>query len=133
MASLAFRREGGTLAVIAVLTAILFAVRILFTESLALACGVAIPIISVMLVIPILWIILMLPVTIGNLGLQDAGYVGLIGLIGVGAPIAISVSLLEHVIMRLVCLPSAFLIDSVAAKRKRATVEANTLPGDGKI
>lgn len=36
-------------------------------------------------------------------------------------------------IMRLVCLPGAFLIDSVAAKRRRVPVEANTLADDGKI
>lgn len=35
--------------------------------------------------------------------------------------------------MRLVCLPGAFLIDSVAAKRRRVPVEANTLADDGKI
>jgi len=131
-ASLAFRHEGRTLIVVAVLTAVLLMIRILFTKALTLACGVEIPITSLMLIIPILWIILMLPVTIGNIGLQDAGYVGLMSLIGVGAPIAVSVSLLEHVILRLVCLPGAFLIDTVAVGRRRA-VEGNTLANDGKL
>ncbi len=116
-ASLAFRRDRGALVAVTALTAALFAIRILFTETLALACGVGIPIPDLLLIIPILWILLMLPVTIGNIGLQDAGYVGLMSLIGVGAPIAVSVSLLEHVIMRLVCLPGAFLIDAAVAKR----------------
>jgi uncharacterized membrane protein YbhN (UPF0104 family) len=132
-ASLAFRHEGGTLIAVTVLTAMLLMIRILFTKALTLACGVGIPITSLMLIIPILWIILMLPVTIGNIGLQDAGYVGLMSLIGVGAPVAVSVSLLEHVILRLVCLPGAFLIDSVAVRRQRAAVEGNTLSNDGEI
>lgn len=79
-ASLAFRTDRGALIAVAVLTAVLFAVRIYFTKTLALACGADIPLTS-----------LMLPVTIGNIGLQDAGYVGLMSLIGVGAPIAVGV------------------------------------------
>ncbi|HXS20043.1 MAG TPA: lysylphosphatidylglycerol synthase transmembrane domain-containing protein [Steroidobacteraceae bacterium] len=121
-ASLAFRRERGTLVAVTVLTAVFFAMRILCIKALTLACGVEIPIASLVLIIPIIWIVLMLPVTIGNIGLQDAGYVALMGLIGVGAPIAVSVSLLEHVITRLVCLPGAFLFDTLAL-RKRQTVE----------
>ena len=117
-ASLAFRSDAGALLAVTVLTAVLFAIRILFTQALALACGADIPIASLMLIVPILWIILMLPLTIGNIGLQDAGYVGLMSLIGVGAPIAVSVSLLEHVILRLVCLPGAFMTDTLAAKSK---------------
>ena len=131
-ASLAFRHEGRTLTAVAVLTAVLLAVRILFTKALTLACGVEIPIASLALIIPILWIILMLPITIGNIGLQDAGYVGLMSLIGIGAPIAVSVSLLEHVIMRVVCLPGAFLIDSIAARRQRTAIDTHTLAADGK-
>lgn len=117
-ASLAFRSDGGALIAVAVLTALLFAVRILFTKALALACGADIALTSLILIVPVLWIILMLPLTIGNIGLQDAGYVGLMSLIGVGAPIAVAVSLLEHVLLRLVCLPGAFMTDALAAKPK---------------
>ena len=53
-ASLAFRHEGGTLIAVAVLTAVLLMIRILFTKALTLACGVGIPITSLMLIIPIL-------------------------------------------------------------------------------
>ena len=119
-ASLAYRRDAGALIAVGLLTAVLLAIRILFTKALTLACGVDVPVVSLMLIIPILWIILMLPVTIGNIGLQDAGYVGLMSLIGVGAPIAVSVSLLEHVILRLVALPGAFMIDTLAQRRRQA-------------
>jgi glycosyltransferase 2 family protein len=116
-AALAFRRDGATLLILTLLIAVLFAIRILFVEALTLACGVWVPIASLLLIIPILWIILMLPITIGNIGLQDAGYVGLMSLIGIGAPIAVGVSLLEHLIMRLLYLPGALLTDTAIAKR----------------
>jgi uncharacterized protein (TIRG00374 family) len=121
-ASLAFRRDGRVLLAVTVLAVVLFAIRILCIKALTLACGVEIPIASLVLIIPIIWIILMLPLTIGNIGLQDASYVALMSLIGVGAPIAVSLSLLEHVITRLACLPGAFLFDTLAL-RKRQTVE----------
>lgn len=120
-ASLAFRRDGSALLAVTLLAVGLFAIRILCIKALTLACGVEIPIASLVLIIPIIWIILMLPVTIGNIGLQDASYVALMSLIGVGAPIAVSLSLLEHLITRLACLPGAFLFDTLAL-RKRQTV-----------
>jgi uncharacterized protein (TIRG00374 family) len=97
----------------AVLTAVLFAVRILFVKALLLACGADVPIRALVYTIPALWILVMLPVTIGGLGVQDAGYVALLGLVGVAAPIAVGVSLLEHVISRLISLPGAFLVNHV--------------------
>jgi glycosyltransferase 2 family protein len=120
--SLAFRRDGRALVAVTVLAAVLFAIRILCIKALTLACGVEIPIASLVLIVPIIWIVLMLPVTIGNIGLQDASYVGLMGLIGVSAPIAVSVSLLEHVVTRLACLPGAFMFDALSV-RKRQVVE----------
>ena len=121
-ASLAFRRDGRALLAVTVLAVVLFAIRILCIKALTLACGVEIPIASLVLIIPIIWIILMLPLTFGNIGLQDASYVALMSLIGIGAPIAVSLSLLEHVITRLACLPGAFMFDTLAL-RKRQTVE----------
>jgi len=71
---------------------------------------------DLLLIIPILWIIVMLPITIGGLGVQDAGYVALMALVGVSAPVAVGMSLLEHLISRAVSLPGAFLIDSMSSK-----------------
>lgn len=119
-AALAYRRNGAALLAATLVIAALFAVRILFVEALTLACGIEVPLPSLLLIIPILWIILMLPVTIGNIGLQDAGYVALMSLIGIGAPIAVSVSLLEHLIMRLLSLPGALLTDAVITKRAQS-------------
>lgn len=111
IAALAYRRNPRLLVRIAFITAVLFAVRIFFVKALVLACGVAVPMRALMLTIPVLWIVVMLPITIGGLGVQDAAYVALLGVVGVGAAVAVSVSLLEHVISRLVSLPGAFLVN----------------------
>ncbi len=116
-ATLAYRSNGPLLVRIALITAVLFAVRILFVKALLLACGVDVPVRALALTIPVLWIILMLPVTVGGLGVQDAGYVALLGVVGVGAPVAVSVSLLEHVISRLISLPGALLVGSSNPRR----------------
>jgi uncharacterized protein (TIRG00374 family) len=116
-AALAYRSNRHLLVRIALITAVLFAVRILFVKALLLACGVDVAVRALVLVIPVLWIIVMLPVTVGGLGLQDAGYVALLGAVGVGAPVAVSVSLLEHVISRMISLPGAFLIGSSSPAR----------------
>jgi glycosyltransferase 2 family protein len=115
-ASLAYRRDGRALASVTIATVILLADRILFAKSLALACAVNVPFGDLLLIIPILWIIVMLPITIGGLGVQDAGYVALMALVGVSAPVAVGMSLLEHLISRAVSLPGAFLIDSMSSK-----------------
>lgn len=116
-ALIALPGERAALLPVTVLTLMLFGVRVLFTGALALACGTPIPLADLALILPILWLLLMLPVTIGNLGLQDAGYVGLLALVGVGAPVAASISLLEHVVSRVISLPGAFLLEGVAARR----------------
>ncbi|TLY62685.1 MAG: flippase-like domain-containing protein [Gammaproteobacteria bacterium] len=118
-ASLAFRRDGSALARVTGSTLVLFAIRILFTRSLGLACGVDLPIADLVLILPILWIVVMLPITIGALGVQDAGYVALMALVGVSAPVAVGISLLEHLIVRAVSLPGAFMIEGMTAKSIR--------------
>jgi uncharacterized protein (TIRG00374 family) len=116
-ASLAYRRDGRMLAWLAIATAVLFAGRILFAKSLALACGADVPFTDLLMIIPILWIFVMLPITIGGLGVQDAGYVALMALVGVSAPVAVGMSLLEHLLTRAVSLPGAFLVDLKSSKQ----------------
>jgi glycosyltransferase 2 family protein len=111
-ASLMYRRAGPTLGWVGLITLVMFVGRVLFAKSLALACGVDVPFSELLMILPILWIILMLPITVGGLGLQDAGYMALMALIGVSAPIAVSMSLIEHVLTRLVSFPGAFLIET---------------------
>jgi uncharacterized membrane protein YbhN (UPF0104 family) len=71
------------------------------------------------MVIPILWIIVMLPITVGGIGVQDAGYVALMAFLGVPAALAVSMSLIEHVVTRLASLPGAFFISEVTSKTQR--------------
>ena len=117
-ASLAFRRDGRTLAHVAGVTLVLFGLRILFAKVLGLACGIDIPFGTLALIMPILWIFVMLPITIGGLGVQDVGYVALLALAGVGAPVAVSMSLIEHIVTRVVSLPGAFLMGTSLAVRE---------------
>lgn len=109
-ASLSYRHEWAALLWTAVTTLVLLLVRIGFAKSLALACGLNVPFLDLLLVIPILWIVVMLPITIGGIGVQDAGYVLLMSIIGVGPAVAFSMSILEHVISRLASLPGALFL-----------------------
>jgi uncharacterized protein (TIRG00374 family) len=119
-ATLAYRHESRRLVWVALVTLGLLFVRLLFAKALALACGVDVPFADLLLVIPILWIVVMLPITVGGIGLQEAGYVGLMGLLGVPAAVAVSMSLIEHVVSRLVSLPGAFFLGDVTGAESRA-------------
>ncbi len=116
-ASLAYRNQPWMILGIVFVTAAIFAVRILFAKAIGFACGVDIPLADLLLVIPILWVVVMLPITVGGIGVQDAGYVVLMALIGVAAPLAVSMSLIEHVISRLASLPGALFLGDVTAHR----------------
>lgn len=122
-AALAYRGDRRLLLGVGLVTLALFMVRIAFVKVLLLACGVDVSVEALALTIPILWIVVMLPITVGGLGVQDAGYVALLGLVGVSAPIAVAVSLLEHVISRLISLPGAFLVDLAFAPPGRQKEE----------
>jgi uncharacterized protein (TIRG00374 family) len=118
-AALAYRHRAGTVAVVVAITLALFFVRILFAKTLGLACGIDIRILDLLLVIPLLWIMVMLPITIGSIGIQEASYVVLMGLIGVDPAIAVSMSLIEHVVSRLASLPGLLFVgDFVGSGRK---------------
>jgi uncharacterized protein (TIRG00374 family) len=119
-ATLAYRHQHRRMAWVAVVTAMMFLVRILFAKTLVLACGANVGIMDLLLVIPILWVVVMLPVTIGGIGLQDAGYVALMALVGVPPAVAVSMSLIEHIVTRLVALPGAlFLADVTEVSRQK--------------
>ena len=119
-ATLAYRHERRHLLWVAIVTVALLFVRLLFAKALALACGVDVPFLDLLLVIPILWIVVMLPITIGGIGLQEAGYVALMGLLGVSPAVAVSMSLIEHVVSRAVSLPGALFLGDVTGATKRS-------------
>ncbi len=116
-ASLAYRHQAPLVMEVAVATVVLFAVRIGFAKAVAYACGVDLSWQDLLLVIPVLWVVVMLPITVGGIGVQDAGYVVLMGLIGVAAPVAVSMSLVEHVVARLASLPGVLFFNEVTRSR----------------
>jgi uncharacterized protein (TIRG00374 family) len=114
--SLAYRHKPRVLGAVSLLTLAIFAGRILFAKAVAFSCGVDVAMMDLLLIIPILWIVVMLPITIGGIGVQDAGYVVLMALVGVSAPVAVSMSLVEHVVARLASLPGALFLGEVNAR-----------------
>jgi uncharacterized protein (TIRG00374 family) len=99
----------------ALFTLVILAVRVLCVRALVQAAGAQVPLSGLLLVIPLQWLLLMLPITIGGFGLQELGYVSLLGLLGVPAAVAVSVSLLEHVVVHAVVLPGALFTRELAA------------------
>lgn len=122
-AALTYRHEYRAQAEVMLFTLLTFAIRIFFVQAEAFAVGLHPEIWKLMMVLPILWIIVMLPITIGGIGVQDAGYVALMAFIGIPAPLAVSMSLIEHVTTRLASLPGMLFIGDVAAKRANAVRE----------
>jgi glycosyltransferase 2 family protein len=116
-ASAAYRTQWRALLKVSAATLVLFLVRLLFAKSLALSCGVDPPFLDLLLVIPILWILVMLPITIGGFGVQEASYVLLMSLIGIGPAVAVSMSLLEHLVARLASLPGALFVGDFVGAR----------------
>jgi uncharacterized protein (TIRG00374 family) len=118
-AALTYRNEYRALGYLVIATLSTFLVRIFFAQTLAFAVGLDLSIVKLLMVIPILWIIVMLPITVGGIGVQDAGYVALMAFLGVPAPLAVSMSLIEHVVTRLASLPGALFIGDVTSKKPR--------------
>jgi glycosyltransferase 2 family protein len=117
-ASAAYRSQPAALLKVAAATLVLFVVRIYFAKALALSCGVDAPFLDLLLVAPILWILVMLPITIGGFGVQEASYVLLMSLIGIGPAVAVSMSLLEHLVSRLASLPGALFVADFVGSRE---------------
>jgi glycosyltransferase 2 family protein len=122
-ASLAYRHHRGTLLSITALTLVMFALRILFAKAIVLSCNLDVSLVDLCLVVPLLWIIVMLPITIGGLGVQEAGYVALMAVLGVGPAAAVSMSLVDHVVNRFVALPGALFVDKVVRRGEARAIQ----------
>jgi uncharacterized protein (TIRG00374 family) len=125
--ALTYRNEYRALGALVVATLFTFLVRIYFAQTLAFAVGLDLSIVKLLMVIPILWIIVMLPITVGGIGVQDAGYVALMAFLGVPAPLAVSMSLIEHVVTRLAALPGVLFIGDVTTKKAKGADEPATV------
>jgi uncharacterized protein (TIRG00374 family) len=100
-----YHRQPRVLAATAGLTVLVFVVRLAFGQALIWAVGLDLALWQLALVLPIVWLVKLLPVTVGAIGLQDGAYLVLLGLFGVGPAAAVSVSLLEHLLVRVAVLP----------------------------
>jgi len=115
-AALTYRTEHGALIRLLLVTILTFVLRIYFAKTVAYAVGLDLSILKLLMVIPILWIIVMLPITVGGIGVQDAGYVALMAFLGVPAALAVSMSLIEHVVTRLASLPGVLFVNEITSK-----------------
>ncbi len=124
-AILAYRRDWSVQIWVGVTTVATLFIRILFAKAVALACGVDLSFANLLLVIPILWIVMMLPITVGGIGVQEASYIGLMSLFGVDAAVAVSMSLIEHVVVHASTLPGVFFIGDLTSKGQASNTAAN--------
>jgi hypothetical protein len=76
---------------------------------LALALSITLPFVSFALVLPVVLLVEALPVSVGGLGTREAASVVMLGLLGVGAPAAISFSL-AMLLFNLVQAAGGFLL-----------------------
>lgn len=81
-------------------------VTIVFTCALTLNIEVDFLLLTMML--PLIWVALMLPISIGGLGLQEGAFFLFLGFIGVSGSAAVAMSLLEHVVVRIANLPGLY-------------------------
>ncbi|WP_031387038.1 lysylphosphatidylglycerol synthase transmembrane domain-containing protein [Desulfonatronum thiodismutans] len=85
---------------------IILRISIVYTQAMALNIDVNPWLLA--MVLPLIFVALMLPVSIGGLGLQEGAYFAFLGAIGVAGSAAVAISILEHVIVRLASLPGFY-------------------------
>jgi glycosyltransferase 2 family protein len=100
-----YRGQYALLAQCAAITVVVLIVRVAYTWLAAMALGVDVSFAALLVVLPIAWVIVMLPISVGGLGLQEGAFVVLLGLAGVPAAAAVAVSLLEQITNRLATAP----------------------------
>lgn len=87
---------------------LMICVRIGMVYLQALALNIHVDPLLLALVLPFVWVALMLPISIGGLGLQEGAYFTFLGAIGVAGSAAVAISILEHVIVRVASLPGFY-------------------------
>jgi glycosyltransferase 2 family protein len=105
MRSYAGRRS--LMVVCGVLSAAVITTRLLVSWAVVHALGIDVHVAALVVVLPLAWAVLMLPISIGGLGLQEGTYVLGLAQVGVPAAAALAMSLIEQVIARISTLPGA--------------------------
>lgn len=70
--------------------------------------GIQLPLMTFVVIVPMIFLIALIPISIGGLGVREAAFVSLLGLVHVKAEAAFTLSLLLYVISIMTTLPGAF-------------------------
>lgn len=105
----AYRHGGKTLALAFVIGLILVFLTNFVNWFLAEALGGGIGLLHISLFNPLIALVLLVPISIGGLGLNQSAYVFFFGLVGVPERLALAVSLLLQLIIYVSSLPGALL------------------------
>jgi glycosyltransferase 2 family protein len=84
-------------------------IRCLQPAIAAAALGTVLPFSAFVTFVPMVILITLVPISLGGLGVQDISFVYLLGLAGMSAEIALSLSLLLHICVLLSNVPGAWL------------------------
>jgi len=125
----AYRHAPGALSACFGLSLLTLIVRILMVKLQLLALGEQVGIMSLAAVMPLAWLAVMLPVSVGGFGLQEAVYVVALARLGVSTASALCLSIIDHVLTRVISLPGLFWFlrhgISATAKQPPMSVEAS--------
>lgn len=100
-------------------TIAMFATRMSYTKCIALALGVDVPLELLLVIAPLIAVALMLPITIGGLGVLEVGYVALMAFVGVPPAVAVGMGVVDHLAARIGTLPGALFLGDLYERRAR--------------
>ena len=93
--------------------------RVLIVAVALLAVAVEPPLVPLLIFTPIVIFLGLLPISVGGLGVPQAGFVYFLGTVGVGAEEAFAMSMLTYVLSMISTLPGAWLY--LVGRSARAT------------
>lgn len=105
---LEYGRRPKVLAWASLLTLVILLVRVVIVFMEAMALNIQVEFLALALVLPLVWIIMMLPISVGGIGLQEGAFFAALRGLGVPGAGAVSISILEHLLSRIVVLPGLF-------------------------
>lgn len=105
---LLFRQQKTILVMNAALFGGSICIRIGIVSLQAVALNIQADPLLLALVLPLIWVAMMLPISLGGLGLQEGAYFVFMRGIGVGGSAAVALSLIEQVIARVASLPGLY-------------------------
>jgi glycosyltransferase 2 family protein len=106
----AFRDKPAAVAKALVLSLTAQLIRVLTVWLAGRALGLHIPFGYLMVVVPLVLFLLMLPITIGGLGVREAGYIYFLGIIGISDESAFALSITLYIALILSTVPGGVLL-----------------------